>query len=59
MRHVAKVQKKIAESLFSEDISANKLFQILSQIILSLIEQVKEVVPGSDHPLLCEDTRMI
>lgn len=57
MWHVAKVQKKSAESLFSEDISANKWFQILFQI--SLIEQVKEVVPGSDHPLLCEDTWMI
>lgn len=33
--------------------------QALFQIILSLIEQMKEVVPGSDHTLLCEETQMI
>lgn len=33
--------------------------QVWFQIILSLIEEVKEVVPGSDHVLLCEDTQMI
>lgn len=33
--------------------------QVSFQNILSVIEQVKEVVPRSDHSLLCEDTQMI
>lgn len=33
--------------------------QVSFQIILSLIEQAKYVVPGSDQALLCKDTQMI
>lgn len=33
--------------------------QVSFQNILSVIEQVKEVVPRSDHSLLCEDNQMI